>query len=121
MAARLYPTDSKTITVSDGIKYAYVYKPAQGSRCTFLLLHGFPSLSYDWRHQITGLSHAGYGVLAPDLLGYGDTSKPSAVEEYVLSRQYVHIEKILHSEGLTKVIGVGHDWYVVLLLTQLET
>jgi pimeloyl-ACP methyl ester carboxylesterase len=111
MALQQYPNDSKTLEVESGITYAYVYKPAQGDKPTFLLLHGCPSSSYDWRYQISDLSDAGYGVLVPDLLGYGDTSKPEAVEEYICSKFSSHVAKLLDNEGLTKVIGVGHDWY----------
>ncbi|KAF2108450.1 epoxide hydrolase [Lophiotrema nucula] len=110
MARRLFPDDSKTITLEDGTKYSYVYKPAGSKQPTFLLLHGFPSSSYDWRIQIPQLSGAGYGVLAPDLLGYGDTDKPTSKEGYAFKRQSTHLAKILDQEGLSKVIAVGHDW-----------
>jgi pimeloyl-ACP methyl ester carboxylesterase len=111
MARQQYPDDSKVVQVAEGITYAYVYKPAQPNKPTFLLLHGFPSSSYDWRHQITDLPNAGYGVLVPDLLGYGDSSKPTAKEEYAWAKISAHVAKVLDNEGLTKVIGVGHDWY----------
>lgn len=110
MARQQYPHDSNVVHIIDDISYAYVHRSAQQSKPTFLLLHGFPSSSYDWRHQIVDLSAAGYGILAPDLLGYGDTSKPEAKEEYALHKMSGHIAKLLDSVSLTKVIGVGHDW-----------
>ncbi|KAH7130820.1 Alpha/Beta hydrolase protein, partial [Dendryphion nanum] len=81
------------------------------NRPTFLLLHGWPSSSYDWRHQIKSLSAAGYGVLVPDLLGYGDTDKQIDVYEYTFKKMVFHLVKMFENEGLTSVIGVGHDWY----------
>jgi pimeloyl-ACP methyl ester carboxylesterase len=110
MAKQQYPDESKTIEVGDGITYAYIYKPAQANKATFLLLHGFPSSSYDWRHQITDLPAQGYGVIVPDLLGYGDTSKPEAKEEYTLRKITSHVRKVLDNENLKHVIAVGHDW-----------
>jgi pimeloyl-ACP methyl ester carboxylesterase len=65
---------------------------------------------FDWRHQIAYLSAAGYGVLAPDLLGFGATDKPSAIEDYKFSKMSGHLAEILVHEGLDRVIGVGHDW-----------
>lgn len=100
----------KSLTVENNYKYSYVYNPAQGCKPTFLLLHGFPSTSETWNRQIEDLTAAGYGVLVPDLLGYGDTDKPEAVEEYANSKVSAHVSKILNHEGLTQVIGVGHDW-----------
>lgn len=36
-----------------------------------ILLHGFPELSFSWRHQISALAGAGYRVVAPDQRGFG--------------------------------------------------
>ena len=100
----------KSLKTSCGTNYGYIHTPATGSKPTFLLLHGFPSSVYDWRFQIEELSAAGYGVVAPDLLGYGRTDKPKAVDKYKFSLISKSVAEILDHEGLEKVIGVGHDW-----------
>lgn len=100
----------KKLTVNNSTTYAYVSNLAEESKPTFLLLHGFPSSSYDWRKTIPDLIEAGYGVVVPDLLGYGDADKPTALEEYRLSTMSAHIARILENEGLSSVVGVGHDW-----------
>lgn len=100
----------KTLKTTSGYEYGYVYKKASGSKATFLLLHGFPSSVYDWKYQIAELSAAGYGVIAPELLGYGGSDKPKAVEDYKFSVISKSVSEILDHEGLAKVIGVGHDW-----------
>lgn len=84
MASIAFPEIAKLHTLSTSHTYNYVYHAATASQATILLLHGFPSSCYDWRHQIHHFINLGYGVLAPDLLGYGGTSKPTAVEEYKL-------------------------------------
>jgi hypothetical protein len=108
-ALRLLPP-AKTRKVSGGNTYSYVYKKAKSSKPTFLLLHGFPNSMLDWSVQISDLIEAGYGVLAPDMLGYGGTSKPTAIEEYKYSKMSAQMAEILDKEGLTRVVGVGHDW-----------
>ncbi|KAF1950438.1 epoxide hydrolase [Byssothecium circinans] len=105
----------KSLTIPGGPKYSYIYQVAENEKPTFLLLHGFPSSSYDWRKQIANLSKAGYGVVAPDLLGYGETAKPEALEAYAFSNLAGHVSEILKHENLTTVIGVGHDWGSVVL------
>ncbi|MCJ1387184.1 hypothetical protein MMC18_000024 [Xylographa bjoerkii] len=110
MATKVFPGQSKVICLHDDTSYAYVHLAASDSKPTFLLLHGFPSSSYDWRHQLSALAAAGYGVLAPDLLGYGATDKPVEVEKYSFKRMGDHMAGILKNEKLGKVIGVGHDW-----------
>ncbi|PVI05896.1 alpha/beta-hydrolase [Periconia macrospinosa] len=109
------PFDRKTFTVAGGHVYSYHFNPPQGDKPTILLLHGFPSSLYDWRKTVPDLRAAGYGVIAPDLLGYGETSKPTAVEEYAFSKVSGHVAEILAHENVKSVIGVGHDIGAVLL------
>ena len=71
---------------------------------------GFPSSSWDWRHQIRHFSDLGFGVLAPDLLGYGGTDKPEDPRAYTLKRIAGHVAEILEHEQIPKVHGVGHDF-----------
>lgn len=108
---------NKTFHVAkSGNKYAYVHHaPSDSGKATLLLLHGFPSTSYDWRHQIPFLVSLGYGVLAPDLLGYGSSSKPLAVEPYIGKSMASDIIYILDHECINSVIGIGHDWGTYLL------
>lgn len=101
---------TKDLTTTDGLKYTYDTVPAKENKATVLLIHGYPATRHDWKHQIQDLSAAGYGVVAPDCLGYGDSDKPLEVEAYKLKRISKHITEILDKEGLNKVIGLGHDW-----------
>ncbi|KAL1603713.1 hypothetical protein SLS60_005303 [Paraconiothyrium brasiliense] len=106
-----FPDKSKSIKTADGTTYAYVVVAAKDtSKSTFLLLHGFPSSSYDWRHQIKSLTELGHGIIAPDLLGYGGTDSPAELEKYKFKTQAGHIAEILKEEGVAPVIGVSHDW-----------
>ena len=100
----------KTLGVSGGYTYTYAIAPPNYGRGTYLLLHGFPSSSYDWRYTIQDLTNAGCGVVAPDLLGYGATSKPDSYKEYAQENISKHVVDILKHEGISNVIGVGHDW-----------
>ncbi|KAF4998685.1 hypothetical protein FGRMN_3011 [Fusarium graminum] len=101
---------NKRFTTSDGDSYVYNYIPAKANKITFLFIHGCPSSRYDWRHQVTDLSEAGYGVIAPDCLGYGDSDKRADLEAYNLKRLSGHFAELLDHEKIDKVIGVSHDW-----------
>ncbi|KAI8204279.1 Bifunctional epoxide hydrolase 2 [Colletotrichum sp. SAR 10_76] len=107
---------SKTIQISHEITYRYyISKSTQPNLPTVLFLHGFPSSAADFSPQITHLITRGYDVLAPDLLGYGGTSKPDDPKEYVWRAMSAHIAAILDAEDLTAVVGVGHDlgsWFL---------
>lgn len=47
-----------------------------------LLWHGFLGTSYAWHDVMPLLAKAGYFILAPDMRGYGDSSKPAGKEGY---------------------------------------
>src|SRR2546429_4268425 len=47
-----------------------------------VLCHGWPELSYSWRHQIPALAEAGFRVVALDMRGYGQSSAPLDATAY---------------------------------------
>ncbi|KAI2939809.1 hypothetical protein CBS147343_7127 [Aspergillus niger] len=112
MTSVVYPDLAKKATLSDGTTYGYVSVPASEGKPTFVFLHGYPSTSYDWRHQIAFLQKGGYGVIAPDLLGYGDTDKPTDLKAYRLKVMSQHVIEILDRENVSRAVLVAHDWGV---------
>ena len=79
-----------------------------------LLLHGFPDSAYLWRNQIPVLAKAGYRVIAPDLRGFGRSSKPTKKADYELPLLAGDVLDILAALGVGKVHLVGHDFGAVL-------
>jgi pimeloyl-ACP methyl ester carboxylesterase len=75
-----------------------------------LLCHGFPELSYSWRHQIPALAEAGYHVLAPDQRGYGRSSRPEKIEDYDIVNLTADACGVLDAVGAESAVFVGHDW-----------
>ncbi|KAI0186837.1 Alpha/Beta hydrolase protein [Xylaria flabelliformis] len=107
---------TKTVVTTDGYTYTYDYTPAtNASKPTILLLHGYPASRQDWENTIPALAAEGYGVVAPDLLGFGDTSKPTEIEAYHLKGIVGQLTEILDAEGVKEVVGVGHDVGAVVL------
>lgn len=83
------------------------------TRVTLLLLHGFPDSSYGWRNVLSTLSLSGYRCIVPDLVGYGQTSKPSRLEDYGAHSQALDLAGLMdHAMGVkdAKFAVVGHDW-----------
>ncbi len=75
-----------------------------------VLAHGFPELSYSWRHQIPVLAEHGYRVLAPDQRGYGRSSRPDRVEDYDILCLTGDLIALLDDLGEERAVFVGHDW-----------
>ncbi|KAI0373441.1 alpha/beta-hydrolase [Pilatotrama ljubarskyi] len=109
------PALYKDLRVSRGLTYHYFYAPASAGHPTLLFLHGFPSTSYDWHRQVEHFRPKGYGILVPDLLGAGGTSKPEDPDAFRFALIARDIVDILDAEGLEKVVGIAHDWGSILL------
>ncbi|KAF4981390.1 hypothetical protein FZEAL_2820 [Fusarium zealandicum] len=113
MAYQLPPRGS--FVAQSGNAYSYVHIQASSRETTLLLLHGFPSTLNDWVHQIRHFSSQGYGIVAPDLLGYGASSKPTEAHCYRLKAMGDEVIELLDHLSLPKVIGIGHDFGATLL------
>lgn len=74
-----------------------------------IFLHGFPDFWYAWKHQILDLKRD-FWVVVPDLRGYGQSSKPSRVEDYHGSYLMEDVRGLIKSLGKDKATIVGHDW-----------
>jgi 2-hydroxymuconate-semialdehyde hydrolase len=83
---------------------AYVRK---GQGPPLLLLHGIPSSSYLWRDVIDPLS-ASFDVLAPDLLGYGDSDKRLDAE-LSIAAQARYMVAFMETLGVHQTAVIGHD------------
>ena len=73
-----------------------------------LLLHGWPQTWYMWRDVIPGLAE-NYFVIAPDLRGLGDSSRP--VGGYDKKTMAQDVWRLVHDVlGRHELFVVGHDW-----------
>jgi pimeloyl-ACP methyl ester carboxylesterase len=84
----------------------HVYR-RDGRDPVLLLLHGFPSSSYDWRLLLE--AEREQAVLAFDCLGFGLSEKPSG-HDYTLGEQATIAEELIrrHAAG-RPIFLVGHD------------
>ena len=77
------------------------------SRSPPLRIYEGPS---NYKDFIPELTTKGYGVVLPELLGYGETDKPTNVEAYAFNPMCRQIAGILDAEGVQTVVGLGHDF-----------
>ena len=107
MDAALY----KNLKTSRGFNYHYyAIAPQDKAKPTLLLLHGFPSLSRDWRVVVEFFKPKGYGFIVPDLLGYGGTDKPTDGAAFRMKLMADDIIEIIDNEHVKDIVVIGHDW-----------
>jgi len=82
--------------------------PRDGS--PVLLLHGEPTWSYLYRTMIPPLLAAGRRVLAPDLIGFGRSDKPTRIEDYTYQRHVDWLTAWIIGLDLRDITVVVQDW-----------
>ncbi|MCR9240205.1 MAG: alpha/beta hydrolase [Rhodobiaceae bacterium] len=79
-----------------------------------LLLHGFPESKHSWRFQMPLLAELGYTVWAPNLRGYGHSSRPPKVADYNITHLIADVAGLIdaaRAQGITGPITLmTHDW-----------
>lgn len=85
-----------------------VFHVVEGHGPSVLLLHGFPTSGFDWRHVVAPLRDAGRRVIVPDLPGYGLSGKPRAYS-YSLIEQADVLLDLLHALDVSSLDIVAHD------------
>ena len=90
----------------DGLRMHYV---DEGAGDPVLLLHGEPTWSFLWRKIIPPLASRAR-VVAPDLIGFGMSDKPTDVGWYSYDRHVESVERLVLELGLERLTLVVHDW-----------
>ena len=88
----------------DDVRLHYV---SAGSGDPVVLLHGWPQTWFEWRRIIPALASR-YTVIAPDMRGLGDSSRPVTGYD---KRTVAHdIYQLVQKLGFQQGYLVGHDW-----------
>ena len=77
-----------------------------GEGPVILLVHGVPTSSWLYRHIIHNLLQKGYRVIAPDLLGFGNSDKPKGIDIYNVEKQGKRLLKLMNDLQIDKYTHV---------------
>jgi len=75
-----------------------------------LFLHGFPESRFSWRFQLPLLARLGWRAVAPDLRGYGDSSRPAGKAAYRLPHLTADVTALFDALGARRRLLIAHDW-----------
>ena len=96
-------TFSHHMATVNGIQLHYVMG---GEGDPVVLLHGYPQSWYEWRQIMPALAK-NYTVIAPDLRGFGDSSKP--ITGYDGNTTAEDIYQLVSQLGYNNIFLVAHD------------
>lgn len=93
----------------DGLRMAYVEDgPADGP--VVLCLHGEPTWSYLYRHMLPILAGAGLRAIAPDLIGFGRSDKPTDPDAYTYANHVAWVSGFIDALDLRGITLFCQDW-----------
>ena len=100
------------ITADDGtvIRVAHVDIGPKDAAETFLCMHGEPSWSYLYRKVARVLTGAGHRVIAPDLVGFGRSDKPTLTSDFTYERHVGWMSQWIVANDLKNLTLVCQDW-----------
>ena len=104
-----YPFEPHYVEIADGLRVHYVDEgPRDGE--VVLMLHGEPSWSYLYRKMVPVFTAAGLRSIAPDLIGFGRSDKPTPRTEYTYQRHVDWTWEAVERIGVTDMTLIGQDW-----------
>ncbi|KAI6182448.1 AB hydrolase-1 domain-containing protein [Aphelenchoides bicaudatus] len=97
------------IKVSNDVQLHYVESGNRNGKL-LLFVHGFCDFFYGWRNQLDYFgSQNNYRVIAIDLRGYNDSSKPDLVDSYKIEHFVSDLKEVILKLGKGKAVLVGDD------------
>jgi haloalkane dehalogenase len=108
-----YPFAPRYVEVPDpdggALRMHYVDEgPRDGA--VVLMLHGEPTWSYLYRKMIPVFVDSGLRAVAPDLIGFGRSDKPTERSDYTYARHVEWVWAFVQALGLKDINLVCQDW-----------
>lgn len=104
-----YPFKEHFADVAGGLRTHYVDEGPREA-APVLMLHGEPTWSYLYRHMIPVFTEAGMRALAPDLIGFGKSDKPTNMGDYSYQAHMDWITQWLVGLDLRGITLICQDW-----------
>src|SRR6185312_10687700 len=102
---------TSSITASDGVTLAvHRYTDIDPARPTILAIHGFPDNHHVWDGVAHELAGKPYNVVAYDVRGAGESTRPAEKSGYLFTQLVSDIGAVIDSLGVGRVHLLAHDW-----------
>lgn len=103
-----HPITEHTTRVGEHLQFHLACGPEAGPLIVFV--HGWPELSWSWRHQLPAFAALGFRAVAPDMRGYGRSTLYRRHADYAQPQVVADMLGLLDALGRERAVWVGHDW-----------
>ncbi|RNM16951.1 haloalkane dehalogenase [Nocardioides pocheonensis] len=104
-----YPFEPHYVTLADGVRVHYLDEGPRDAEVV-LMLHGEPSWSYLYRHMVPVFAEAGLRAVAPDLVGFGRSDKPTRLSDYTYQGHVDWLREWMEALDLRRITLICQDW-----------
>lgn len=104
-----FPFEPHYRELASGLRVHYIDEGPRDGR-PVLMMHGEPSWCFLYRKMIPPVAAAGFRVLAPDLIGFGKSDKPTSKGDYTYARHVAWMQEWFEALDLRDVILACQDW-----------
>lgn len=111
----VFHADYSRFTGVDGVRVHY-QEAGDPNAPPMILIHGFAASNLVWSKVFLELAAGGFRVIAPDLLGYGYSSKPRNLD-YTIARQADMLVGFLERLGIDRAVLVGSSYGAAIAVT----
>ena len=119
MSQEVVQTEERALEGLPDFPFESTYRQVKGLRLAHLdvgegapviFFHGEPTWSFLWRKVIPPVRDAGFRCVAPDLVGFGRSDKPTDFGFYSYDRHTELAATLLEDLDLRDATAVVHDW-----------
>ena len=104
-----FPFEPRYVELEGNLRMHYVDEGPKVGK-PILMLHGEPSWCFLYRKMIPVFARAGFRAIAPDLIGFGRSDKPTDPRAYTYARHVEWVRTFVESLDLREITLVGQDW-----------
>jgi pimeloyl-ACP methyl ester carboxylesterase len=104
----IFHADRSRFIEVDGVRVHY-QEAGDIEATPMVLIHGFASSNLVWSKVLLELADQGFRVIAPDLLGYGYSGKPSHLD-YTIASQAAMVVSLMKQLGIERTVLIGSSY-----------
>jgi pimeloyl-ACP methyl ester carboxylesterase len=108
VAGDMHHPENSSFAEVDGLRIHY-QEFGEENKPVMLLIHGYSASNFTWKTVAPMLAEQGFRVIAPDMIGFGFSSKPSWFD-YTISSQSRVIERFMDRLGIGSALVVGSSY-----------